>query len=105
MPATTAPANTDTTCGNTAALNLEVSMFTSTATQLVAGDIVYTGHGYGEAPAFVAGAGRFTARKSIVWFADGRTITVASDQLFDRGPRAGESLAGLDDYDFGRDYR
>ncbi len=106
MPATAAPANTTTHSGNTAAFNsLEAVMIANTATQLVAGDIVFTGHGFGEAPAVVAGAGRFTARMSVVRFADGRTITVAADRLFDRGPRVGESLAGLVDYDYARDNR
>ena len=76
-----------------------------TATELLPGDVVLDGHGYGENPAIVVKAGRFTAGHSYVEFTDGRFITVPADHQFGRGPRPGESVDGLEDYDFARDAR
>ena len=80
----------------------------TTAADLRAGDLLLAGHGYGETPAFVVRATRFTKRITAVTVTDGdreRVLNLPSTQLLDVAPRAGESLDGLVDYDLARDAR
>ena len=70
---------------------------TIAVSELLAGDLVTQGHGYGERPAVVAAAGRFTSGTEFIRFTDGRVFTIPTGHLV--------TVETSDDYETVRDSR